>query len=247
MNHNIAVALKNKTEHNSNFSVHNGFSKSKLLQEYRALLDDFPITLGIASSPKEYQAIYNLRQTVYEQDNMAYLLNPASNFHPAADTLDNSSYLFYCRSGNNFLATCRYSPAIDGQWESPEITRLASLVPTDTTRLLQIGRLVIQPEHRSRLLAELLIWACSDWLRRHTLHTFFYAICTPALSRFYRHFGAKTVPNSIVKLPERQNKTYRVVYGSMDTVATTLDTYTTQRGWSLDYPHQTDLSYPQVS
>lgn len=247
MNNNIAIAIKNNIEHSLNSQVHNNLNKSDLLHEYRALLEDFSITLGIASSPAEYQAIYNLRQTVYEQDNMAYLLDASSNFHPAADILDESSYLFYCRSGNKFLATCRYSPAIDGQWESPEITHLASLVPTDTTRLLQIGRLVIQPEYRSRLLAELLIWACSDWLRRHTLHTSFYAICTPALSRFYRHFGAKTVPNSTVKLPERQNKTYRVVYGSMNTVATTLDTYTTQRGWSLDYPYQVNLPYPQVS
>lgn len=189
--------------------------------EYQASLGDFQITLGIVRSTEQLSQIYQLRENVY-QDKMSYLLNYKDGLNPSEDMLDGSSYIFYCRQDNHLLASCRYTPSVNGKWESPEIARVATLVPTDQSQLLQVGRLLITPEYRGQMLSEIIMWASCHWLYHNTEYKTLYAICIPTLVRFYRHFGSKLVANVKITLPERQNKTYRVIYGFIDSSIQTL-------------------------
>ncbi|NEO98787.1 MAG: hypothetical protein F6K58_08940 [Symploca sp. SIO2E9] len=246
MNQHIAVASQHKPKNLCLLNDYQNYCHLNSSDEYQATLGDFKVTLGVAHSTEQLSQIYQLRESVY-QDNMSYLLNCEDGLPASADRLDSSSYIFYCRHGDRILASCRYTPSINGEWESPEITRLATLVPADKSQLLQVGRLLITPEYRSQMLSEIMIWASCHWLEHNTIYQSFYAICTPALVRFYRHFNVKSIANTKITLPERQNKTYRVVYGFVDSVAQTLHNYITTRGWSLSSPDENNLAevYPQ--
>ena len=215
-------------------------------EEYQASIGNLSLSLGFVSCQSQRDRIYQLRKTVY-QDNMSYLLNTDDGLPASADKFDAVSYIFYCRQGDRIIASCRYTPAINGEWESPGITEAANLVPANQFQMLEIGRLLVAPKYRSQLIAELLVWAASDWLGQNTRYQYFYAVCAPALVRFYRHFGSQSIPKTKIVLPERQNKSYRIVYGSMNTVATTLEAYITDRGGLLSYPARQTNNYPQVS
>lgn len=234
-------SLDSTLKYNSNFDNLNGSL------EYQISINNLQLYLGIADSAEQYRQIYQLRELVY-QNKMGYLLNTESDLPLSADKFDDSSYLFYCRQNNSILASCRYTPSLDGKWESPRITDAADLIPTDKTKMLQIGRLVVTPEYRSQLLSEILVWAASQWLQNNTEYESCYAICVPALVRFYRHFGARSLPKTKIVLPERQNKSYRIVYGSIADIAQTLEQYIIQRGGCLSCQDPPRIYFePQVS
>ena len=205
--------------------------------EYQASLGDLKVHVGIVRSQEQLNQIYALRQDTY-QDKMSYLLNSDSS----ADLLDASSYIFYCRSGKQILASCRYTKQVNGEWESPEITDLSFLVPVDQSQLLQIGRFLVASEYRGQMLSEILVWACNHWLFHNTPYICCFGICAPALVRFYRHFNGKSVANARITLPERHNRTYRLIYGVFDSTAQTLESYMVARGWSLNYPDGNKLT-----
>ncbi|NJN07572.1 MAG: GNAT family N-acetyltransferase [Richelia sp. RM1_1_1] len=236
MNELIAVANQYKLTDLFELNDYQNYYNLNSCDEYQATLRNFQLTLGLAHSTKQLNQIYQLRENVY-QDKMSYLLNCDDGLPASADRLDASSYIFYCRHNDRTVASCRYTPSINGEWESPEITSVATLVPADKSQLLQVGRLLIIPEYRSQMLSEIMIWASCHWLYHKTSYNSFYAICNPALVRFYRHFGAKSVAKTKITLPERQNQTYRLVYGFVDSVAQTLHNYVTTRGWSLSSPN----------
>ena len=215
-------------------------------EEYQASIADLSLSMGFVSCQSQCDRIYQLRETVY-QDKMSYLLNTDDGLPASADKFDAVSYIFYCRQGDRIIASCRYTPAINGEWESPGITKAAKLVPVNPAQMLEIGRLLVAPEYRSQLISELLVWAASDWLEQNSPYQYFYAVCAPALVRFYRHFGSQSIPKTKIILPERQNKSYRIVYGSMKKVATTLGEYITDRGGLLSCPAQQANNYPEVS
>ena len=202
------------------------------LLEYQVSINNLQLYLGIANSAEQYRQIYQLRESVY-QNKMSYLLNTESDLPSSADKFAELSYLFYCRQDNSILASCRYTPSLDGKWESSRITDAADLIPTDKTKMLQIGRLVVTPEYRSQLLSEILVWSASQWLKNNTEYEFCYGVCVPALVRFYRHFGVRFLPKTKIVLPERQNKSYRIVYGSIADIAQTLEQYIIQRSGCL--------------
>lgn len=205
-------------------------------QEYRAVLDGLEVHIGLVRSNEQLSKVHDLRQDIY-QDGMDYLLNADSS----GDPLDDYSYIFYCRVGETVLASCRYTEPVNGQWESDDITQFASLVPADPDRLLQIGRLLITPEWRSKMLSEVLVWASCDWLQKNVAYDAFYAICAPALIRFYRHFGSYSVKNTRITLPGRKNKSYRIVYGYMNEITKVLHQYLSTRDWQLTYLNSCQL------
>lgn len=228
----IAVPRQKNLEEVLPLAINRSHLTSNPFDEYQASQGDFQVNVGIVHSQEQLNQIYALRQNIY-QDKMSYLLSSES-----ADPLDMSSYIFYCRSGDRILASCRYTMQVNGEWESPEITALSSLVPVDQSHLLQVGRLLVTSEYRRQMLSEILVWAANNWLCQNTAYKSYFAICAPALVRFYRHFNAKSISNGKITLPERQSKTYRLIYGFFDSTVETLQSYITTRGWSLNSPIQ---------
>ncbi len=202
------------------------------LVEYQAILEGFRLYMGIVQTDEQLSKIYSLRKRIY-QDGMSYL--------SSYDSVDRSSYHFYCRSGEEILASCRYTRPVNGEWESPQISRLSSLLPLEKSKLLQVGRFIIAPEYRGQMISEVLSWACCTWLHRNTHYESLYAICSPILERFYLHFGGKSVANTEITIPERQNRNYRVIYGDFSTFTQTLDDYLTARNWSFISPHEENV------
>jgi predicted GNAT family N-acyltransferase len=202
------------------------------LDEYQAILGGYRLNMGIAQTDEQLSKIYSLRKSVY-QDEMSYL--------SSYDSVDKSSYHFYCRSGEKILASCRYTRPVNGEWESPQITRLSSLLPLEKSKLLQVGKFVIAPEYRGRMISEAFTWVCCSWLYRNTDYESLYAICSPILERFYLHFGGKSLANTEITIAERQNRNYRIIYGNFNTFKETLYNYLTVRNWSLISPYEENV------
>ena len=246
MNQGLAIATEKQSSNVFSFSRECKYHFYPT-EEYQASIGDMSVSLGFVSCQSQRDRIYQLRESIY-QDNMSYLLNTDDGLPASADKFDAISYIFYCRQGDRIIASCRYTPAINGEWESPGVTKAANLVPANKSQMLEIGRLLVAPEYRSQMISELLVWAASDWLGQNTRYKYFYAVCVPALVRFYRHFGSQSIPKTKIVLPERQNKSYRIVYGSMNRVANTLEEYITEREGLLSYPAQQEsINYLQVS
>lgn len=215
-----------------------------LVAQYRAVKGECEVILEPARSEPERLAIFEMRQQAYRAAGMDYLLAPNSAEHPAADEYDASAVHLYCyekdrerdHDEGRIVGSVRHAAALDGRWESPEITRLSTLTPIAPHRLLQLGRLVVAPDCRGRMLSELLVWASADWLYRLDAFRGFFSVCAPRLARFYEHFGTTIVEGADTTLAERDHKVYSLIYARYEDCRDTLHRYLSEQGWELHYP-----------
>lgn len=177
-------------------------------------------------------SVFCLRESVY-QNNMNYLLNLEEESHLAEDKFDSSSFLFYAHDYRHILATCRWTTNLLGSWELTSLCSNHNLPTQNSDELIESSRLVISPEIRNIGVAEVMVYFSCVWLSRYTRFTSYFAVCSPALARFYKHFGLTVMSHERVCLKGRGNKKYLVIYGDIKESINILHDYLIQRKWFL--------------
>ncbi|QDU67419.1 N-acyl amino acid synthase FeeM domain-containing protein [Engelhardtia mirabilis] len=175
-----------------------------------------PLIFEARPSAARLLDIFTLRQTEYRAHS-DYLLGNRAGRHPAEDDFDADAYQFCCTIGDEVVAACRYSPALDGRWEASGLCPLPAGIRDVGDSPLQISRVVVRADMRRRLITEVMLCLACRWLLEFTSHRSYFALCLPKLARYYEHFGAHAIEGGEVVLASRQGQLYHFVRGRMDT------------------------------
>lgn len=186
----------------------------------------------IAASPIVQERVFSFRQAVYN-GSMEHLLHQNNKMHPAEDKFDAHSYIFYCQNGNDIVATCRWTPNFAGTWELTELSTNCFLPQVDPEDFIESSRLVICPSARNCGVAEVMVYFSCLWLTRYTKFNSYFAVCSPPLARFYKHFGLRVWSPQEIFLKGRSQRRYLIICGSLTESITLLHDYLTSRGWNL--------------
>jgi len=176
------------------------------------------------------QRVYDLREGVYRESS-PYLLHSRAGLHPAQDEFDGRALQFGALLDGELVAACRWVPRSAGRWEAGRADELPlewlgerlgeQLGAPD--ELLQISRVVVRSDVRGRKVTEVLLRDACRWLLAHTEFRAYFALCLPALARFYVHFGATPLEGWEVRLAERAGNRYRLVCGTLAGSARAID------------------------
>jgi predicted GNAT family N-acyltransferase len=199
---------------------------------FKAHRDGLEVAFSLATAPVDRGGIFDSRYETYHGTS-EYLLNTVAGLHPAEDKFDAGSFLFRCSQGEKVLASCRFTPPIDNLWEVTELCSLPTMPPVDTEDLLQVSRVVVAREARGLHLGEVMMYFCCLWLLRHSRFAYYFAVCSPPLARFYRHFGVKVLWREEMHLPGRGTNRYILIHGDLGDSLARLHEFLTGGQWSL--------------
>jgi len=196
---------------------------------------DYSLTFRTAGDRATRARIYGLRQVEFKSRN-DYLLSNRAGLHPAEDEFDAGSFQFCCSVGEDVVASCRFSPPLNGTWEAGRLCPLPSFVREAHTPPLQIGRVAVRGDLRRAQITEVMLCMACRWLMEHTPFTWYFALCLPRLAQYYEHFGAEIVAGEDVILPARDNGRYQFVQGGLERSERVITSYLTAQGkgvWTL--------------
>jgi predicted GNAT family N-acyltransferase len=185
------------------------------------------LKLILAESDADRFRVYDSRVQNYTGD-CDYLLNNQSSIHPGKDEFDDRSFLFLLEYNNKVAATCRCTPAQQGEWEISSLVNQLPFMP-DEHDFVQFNRVLVDRKFRSQRLHELMFYRCSLWMLANTSYRSYFSVCKQLLLRFYLLYGAQLVSDKPVNLSGRGDSNYFFVHGEIEKSALLLENHLQQK------------------
>ena len=180
---------------------------------------------GIATTEDARRRVFDFRLREYEACRKEHLLYSTHDLHPAEDLFDSSAHIFYVEHNNSIIATVRFVPAIEGEWELSAVLRQYNLIQeVSDENFLEASRLVVARAMRKKMIAERIIYFATQWLARNSTAKNYFAVCVPGVVTLFEKFGASLCSPKTIWMPSWSAQGYRLMSGNI------LRTHDTLRG-----------------
>jgi GNAT superfamily N-acetyltransferase len=151
---------------------------------------------------------------------------------PAWDAHDERAFLVLCREGDRAVGTLRLTLHLPGAGDLlPYFPDLSSWPAADGRGFASVGRVLVDPAHRSTDVTAALIAAGGAWYAADTGLTTYAAAVLPRVVRFNRLFGAREVTGPVPA--EGFPEGLVLMTGALTATAERAADWLSARGWQI--------------